>query len=156
MTTLLSSLKVIARPKIEPKPPILGKRMKLIEKLEEQLMMVQCNLKNEPFEVFKDKRIKDPDTGERTTVRKRKAVRPWYFADKEHYYFEIKVGLKTLELDKGKAAIDVGKKEDLPAIIKTLIEAVEKGELDQQILLLSPPKPPKLRKPKAAATASKE
>ena len=154
MTTLLSSLKMIARPKIEPKPAILGKRMKLIEKLEEQLAMVRCNLNNEPFEAFKDKRIKDPETGERKVVRRSKAVRPWYFDDKEHYYFEIKVGLKTLELDKGKAAIDVGKKDDLPAVIETVIKAVEKGELDQQILLLSPAKTPKTRKPKAAATTN--
>ena len=154
MTTLLSSLKVIARPKIEPKPPILGKRMKLIEKLEEQLAMVQCSLKNETFEAFKDKRIKDPETGERKVVRRRKALRPWYFDDKEHYYLEIKVGLRTLELEKGKAAIDVGKKEDIPTIIETLIKAVEKGELDQHILLLSPPKPPRTRKSKTAAAAA--
>lgn len=146
MTTLLSSLKVIARPKIEPKPPILSKRLKLIDKLEEQQAMVQCLLENKSYEAYKDKVIKDPDTGERKTIRKRKAVRPWYFDDNEHYYFEMKVGLKTLELDKGKAAIDIGKKEDLPAIIETLIKAVEKGELDQQILLLSPPKTPRASK----------
>ncbi|MGI5308188.1 DUF6641 family protein [Rheinheimera sp. WS51] len=146
MTTLLSSLKVIARPKIEPKPPILAKRLKLIDKLDEQLAMVQCLLQNQPFEAYKDKTIRDPDTGERKTVRKRKAVRAWYFDDNEHYYFELKVGLKTLELDKGKAAIDVGKKEDLPNVIETLIKAVEKGELDTHILQLSPAKPAKAAK----------
>ena len=30
-TSVLSTLKVIARPKIEHKPPVIGKRMKLIE-----------------------------------------------------------------------------------------------------------------------------
>lgn len=154
MTTLLSSLKVIVRPKIEPKPPILGKRMKLIEKLEEQLAMVQAMIDGQPYEAYRDKTIKDPETGERKTVRRRKAVRPWYFDDKEHYYFEIKVGLKTLELDKGKAAIDVGKKEDLPSVIRTLTKAVESGELDAQILLLSPAKPPK--QPRQAKAAAKQ
>lgn len=62
MTTLLSSLKVIDRPKIEPKPPILGKRMKLIERLDEQLAMVQCMLAGEPFEAFKEKVVKHPET----------------------------------------------------------------------------------------------
>lgn len=143
MTTLLSSLKVIARPKIEPKPPILGKRLKLIEKLDEQLAMAQAMIDGQSYEAFKEKTIKDPETGERKTVRKRKAVRPWYFDDNDHYYFEIKVGLKTLEIDKGKAAIDIGNKEALPSIIETLIKAVEAGELDTQILQLSPAKPPK-------------
>lgn len=154
MTSLLSSLKVIARPKIEAKPPILAKRMRLIEKLDEQQAMAQAMLDGQPYEAFKDKTIKDPETGERKTVRKRKAVRPWYFDDKEHYFFEIKVGLKTLELDKGKAAIDVGKKEDLPAVIGTLIKAVEAGELDTQILQLSPAKPPK--QPKQAKAPAKQ
>lgn len=146
--SILSSLKVIARPKIEPKPPILGKRLKLIEKLDEQHAMAQAMLDGQAYEAFKDKKVKDPETGERKTVRTRKAVRPWYFDDNEHYYFEIKVGLKTLELEKGKAAIDVGKKEDLPTVISTIIKAVESGELDAQILQLSPAKPPKPSKAK--------
>jgi hypothetical protein len=151
--SILSSLKVIARPKIEPKPPILGKRLKLIEKLDEQQAMAQAMLDGQAYEAYKDKKVKDPETGERKTVRTRKAVRPWYFDDNEHYYFEIKVGLKTLELEKGKAAIDVGKKEDLPTVISTIIKAVECGELDAQILLLSPAKPPK--PPKAKTTDKK-
>lgn len=146
MTTLLSSLKVIDRPKIEPKPPILGKRMKLIEKLDEQLAMVQCLLQNQAFEAFKDKSIKDPETGERKIVRKRKAVRPWYYDSDNHYYFEIKVGLKTMELAKGKTAIDVGPKDKLLEVIGIIIQAVERGELDQQILQVSPPKAPKVRR----------
>ncbi|GAA0560601.1 MAG: hypothetical protein CL577_09305 [Alteromonadaceae bacterium] len=151
--SILSSLKVIARPKIEPKPPILGKRLKLIEKLDEQQAMAQAMLDGQAYEAYKDKKVKDPETGERKTVRTRKAVRPWYFDDNEHYYFEIKVGLKTLELEKGKAAIDVGKKEDLPTVISTIIKAVESGELDAQILQLSPAKPPK--PPKAKTTDKK-
>lgn len=151
--SILSSLKVIARPKIEPKPPILGKRLKLIEKLDEQQAMAQAMLDGQAYEAYKDKKVKDPETGERKTVRTRKSVRPWYFDDNEHYYFEIKVGLKTLELEKGKAAIDVGKKEDLPTVISTIIKAVESGELDAQILQLSPAKPPK--PPKAKTTDKK-
>ena len=145
MTTLLSTLKVIDRPKIEPKPPILGKRMKLIERLDEQLAMAQCMLAGEAFEAFKEKVVKHPETGERQTIRKRKAVRPWYYDSNNHYYFEIKVGLKSMELDKGKTAIDVGPKENLLEVISTIIKAVEKGELDTHILALSPAKAPKLR-----------
>lgn len=155
MTTLLSSLKVIDRPKIEPKPPILGKRMKLIERLDEQLAMVQCMLAGEPFEAFKEKVVKHPETGERQTIRKRKAVRPWYYDANEHYYFEIKVGLKSMELEKGKTAIDVGPKDKLLDVIGTIIKAVEKGELDTHILALSPPKAPKVRNRASKTAAAK-
>lgn len=145
MTTLLSTLKVIDRPKIEAKPPILGKRMKLIDRLEEQLAMAKAMLDKTPFEAFREKSVKDPETGERKTIRKRRSVRPWYYDSKEHYYIEIKVGLKAIELEKGKTAIDVGAKEKLPDVINTIIQAVEKGELDTHILAVSPPKAPKVR-----------
>ena len=45
---------------------------------------------------FKEKVVKHPETGERQTIRKRKAVRPWYYDADEHYYFEIKLGLKSM------------------------------------------------------------
>lgn len=145
MTTLLSTLKVIDRPKIEAKPPILGKRMKLIDRLEEQLAMAKAMLDKTPFEAYREKSVKDPETGERKTIRKRRSVRPWYYDSNEHYYIEIKVGLKAIELEKGKTAIDVGAKEKLPDVINTIIHAVEKGELDTYILAISPPKGQKTR-----------
>ncbi len=152
MTTLLSTLKVIDRPKIEAKPPILGKRMKLIDRLEEQMAMAKAMLDKTPFEAFREKSVKDPETGERKTIRKRRSVRPWYYDSKEHYYIEIKVGLKAIELEKGKTAIDVGPKEKLLDVIHTIIQAVEKGELDTHILALSPAKQVKIRN-KSAKTA---
>ena len=153
MTTVLSSLKVIARPEIAPKPPVLGKRMKLLDKLDQQLSLAECMIEGREFEAYKERSVKDPETGERKKIRRRYIVRPWFYDSNEHYYFEIKVGLKTLELEKGKAAIDVGKKEDLPTVISTIIKAVESGELDAQILQLSPAKPPK--PPKAKTTDKK-
>lgn len=148
MTSILSSLKVIARPKIEPKPPIIGKRLRLIEKLDEQLAIAQALLDGQPFEAYRDKKVKDPETGERKTVRTRKAVRPWYFDDNNHYYFEIRVGFKAMEIDKGKSAIDVGDKAQLPTVINAIIKAVEAGELDQQIIQSKPEKPSKPKEPK--------
>lgn len=148
MTTLLSTLKVIYRPKIEAKPPILGKRMKLIDRLEEQLAMAKAMLDKTPFEAFREKSVKDPETGERKTIRKRRSVRPWYYDSNEHYYIEIKVGLKAIELEKGKTAIDVGPKEQLPDVINTIIQAVEKGELDSHIMAITSVKGGEKRAPK--------
>ena len=90
-TSVLSSLKVIARPKIEPKPPVIGKRLKLIERLEQQKEMAQCLIDNKRFEAFKEKKVKNPETGEITTQRRPTTVRPWYYDSDEHYYIEIKV-----------------------------------------------------------------
>lgn len=134
MTTLLSSLKVIARPEIAVKPPIIGKRTRLADKLKQQLDMAECFIQGSEFEAYREKSVKDPETGERKKVRRRITVRPWYYDSEGHYYFEVRIGIKPIELVKDKPAIDVGDKALLPDTIKLIIDAVEKGELDEFIL----------------------
>tara|TARA_Y100000310_G_C20694819_1_gene824863 strand:+ start:1188 stop:1649 length:462 start_codon:yes stop_codon:yes gene_type:complete len=140
-TSVLSTLKVIARPKIEHKPPVIGKRMKLIEKLEQQQELATCMIEKRPFEAYREKMVKDPVTGERKKQRRQVTVRPWYYDSDGHYYLEIKVNNKSIELQKDKHAIDVGDKAKLPELIDTIIKATEKGELDS--FLLAPPTPKK-------------
>lgn len=142
-TSVLSSLKVIARPKIEPKPPVIGKRTKLIDKLEQQKEMAQCLIENKRFEAFRDKKVKNPETGEVTVQRRPTTIRPWYYDSDGYYYLEVKVNNKPIELQKGKPAIDVGEKAQLPEVIDTIIQAVEKGELDDALLKPAVPKKPK-------------
>jgi hypothetical protein len=45
-----------------------------------------------------------------------------------------------LEIDKGKTAINVGKKEDLIPVIDALITAVRNGELDEAVKALDRPR----------------
>lgn len=142
-TSLLSSLKVIARPNIEQKPPVLRKRLKLLDKLEQQKEMAVCLLENKRFEAFREKRVKDPETGEISVQRRPTTIRPWYYDSNGHYYLEVKVQNKPVEFQKGKPAIDVGEKEQLPDVIDTIIKAVEKGEFDEFML---PPKTAKTAK----------
>ena len=139
-TSVLSSLKVIARPKIEPKPPVLGKRLKLIEKLEQQKEMAVCMIENRRFEAFRDKKVKNPETGEVTVQRRPTTVRPWYYDSDDHYYLEVKVNNKPIDIQKGKPAIDVGDKAKLPEVIDTIIKATESGELDDFLLKPAVPK----------------
>ena len=139
-TSVLSSLKVIARPKIEPKPPVLGKRLKLIEKLEQQKEMAVCMIENRRFEAFRDKKVKNPETGEVTVQRRPTTVKPWYYDSDDHYYLEVKVNNKPIDLQKGKPAIDVGEKAKLPEVIDTIIKATESGELDEFLLKPAVPK----------------
>ncbi len=139
-TSVLSSLKVIARPKIEPKPPVLGKRLKLIEKLEQQKEMAICMIENRRFEAFRDKKVKNPETGEVTVQRRPTTIRPWYYDSDDHYYLEVKVNNKPIELQKGKPSIDIGDKAKLPEVIDTIIKATESGELDEFLLKPAIPK----------------
>ncbi|AAN56861.1 hypothetical protein HRJ35_20730 [Shewanella oneidensis MR-1] len=155
MTTVLSSLKVIARPEIAPKPPVLGKRMKLLDKLDQQLSLAECMIEGREFEAYKERSVKDPETGERKKIRRRYIVRPWFYDSNEHYYFEVRISNKPIELEKGCPAIDVGEKANLPAVIKVVINAVEKGELDEQLLAPVPKIGKKASTDKASSKASK-
>ncbi len=131
-TTLLSSLKAIARPEIV-KSPVLAKRMKLIERLEEQLAMVNAKLANQPFSAFKQKTVKDPVSGEKITTQVPRKIRAWYFDNNQHFYLEIKLGGKVLELQPNMPTIDVGTFAELPNVLQILIGATEKGELDDYL-----------------------
>lgn len=134
MTTLLSSLKVIARPEIAVKPPIVAKRTRLVDKLKQQLEMAECFIQGTIFEAYREKSMKDPETGERKKVRRRINVRPWYYDNEGHYYLEVRVGIRPIEFVKDKPAIDVGDKAKLPETIQLIIDAVENGELDDLLL----------------------
>jgi hypothetical protein len=133
-TNVLSSLKVIARPEIASKLPVLAKRMKLIERLEEQSAMAVALRDKQPFTAFKDKTVKDEESGEKTTIKVPRKIRPWYFENSGHYYFEVKLGGKAWEIEPNKPTIDVGDLPNLPEVIKIIISAVEKGELDTYLL----------------------
>ncbi|MDI5833421.1 MULTISPECIES: hypothetical protein [Shewanella] len=156
MTTVLSSLKVIARPEIAPKPPVLGKRMKLLDKLDQQLSLAECMIEGREFEAYKERSVKDPETGERKKIRRRYIVRPWFYDSNEHYYFEVRISNKPIELEKGCPAIDVGEKANLPAVIKVVIDAVEKGELDEQLLAPAPKIGKKAKTDKTSANTEKQ
>lgn len=132
--SVLSSLKITARPEIKQKPPVLNKRMKLINRLEQQKELATCMLEDKPFVAYKEKMVKDPETGERTKQRRQVSVRPWYYDTGGHYYLEVKIGIKPIELQKGKPAIDVGDRTKLPDTIETLIKAVEAGEMDNFLM----------------------
>ena len=102
--------------------------------------MAVCMIENRRFEAFRDKKVKNPETGEVTVQRRPTTVRPWYYDSDDHYYLEVKVNNKPIELQKGKPSIDIGDKAKLPEVIDTIIKATESGELDEFLLKPAVPK----------------
>ena len=84
--------------------------------------------------------FKNPETGEVTVQRRPTTIRPWYYDSDDHYYLEVKVHNKPIELQKGKPSIDIGDKAKLPEVIETIIKATESGELDEFLLKPAVPK----------------
>ncbi len=78
--------------------------------------------------------MKDAESGERRNVEMQKRVRAWWWtAENSRVHMHVKYGAKTLELAKGKQAIEVGTLDDLIPTLDTLKAAVAAGELDTQI-----------------------
>jgi len=130
-----------------PKPganPTLDRRAKVIERLEEQkLLLTDPTYK-------RTVRTSVKKDGERIAVEKQQRVLPWWRSVQNGTYaFFIRVGFKPLEFDKGKTAIAVPSLDKLPSVIDTLITAVRNGELDEQLAQAAKQATPK--KPRKAA-----
>jgi hypothetical protein len=124
---ILKSLTFTTVPKIGANPT-LDRRAKVIERLEEQKLLL-----NDPTykRIVRTSVKKD---GERTTVEKHQRVLPWWRSVQNGTYaFFIRAGFKPIELDKGKTAIAVAALDKLPSVIDTLITAVRNGELDEAL-----------------------
>ncbi len=135
----LQALTFTAKPKIEAVNPIEVKRAKLIIRLNEQRALVQCLLNNTEYTAFKDVYIVDEESGEKRKVKRPKRVRPWFYQAADKYYFEIKYGTKSLEIQKNKPAIDVGDKNELLTAIDTVIDATKQGFLDTELKAVKGP-----------------
>jgi hypothetical protein len=67
-------------------------------------------------------------------IERPKRMRPWYWmSGAGGCYFSVWYGSKVLELKPGLTAIQVPKREDIPNVIITIMEAVKLGEPDIQI-----------------------
>jgi hypothetical protein len=138
--TTLKSLTFTTVPKIGANPT-LDRRAKVIERLEEQkLLLADPTYKRTVRSSVK----KD---GERTTVEKHQRVLPWWRSVQNGTYaLFIRAGYKPLEFAKDKTAIAVPSLDKLPGVIDTLIAAVRNGELDEQLAQAAKQATPKKRK----------
>ena len=124
MASILKSLKFTTIPKSNP-DPVLARRAKLIERLQEQKALIQ-----NPSLTRKIIRKVKKD-GQTTAEEHEVKVLPWWRADeKGQVVFFIRSGWRMIELEKGKPGILVGGQERLGPSIDLIIEATKAGELD--------------------------
>ena len=129
----LSKLKIVAQAAKRQQTKTEHRRGKLLEKLDDQLAMVQALIDGEIF--TRNRRAwQKNEAGERVLVERVKRTRPWYWmSGAGGCYFSVWYGSRLLELRPGMTAISVNRREDLPDAIRGLMDAVKQGELDIQI-----------------------
>ena len=109
------------------------RRKKLAEQLTEQLKLAEAALGGMAYQ--RTKAAWDTDAaGNRYRVQRPVKLRQWWtVADGGAVQFGVRYGAVPLQLQQGKTAVEVTKLADLPLVIKTLLQAVEAGELDAAV-----------------------
>ncbi len=130
----LNGLKLSTAKKPTHIPQILFRRNKLSNKLWEQIQLAKSQLDGTSFVVKKFRSVIDKETGLRKQVEVPKRLREWWFMNEQgKMCVSIRYGTQMIELAKGKYSIEVESAQALIKALETVKQAVESGELDNQI-----------------------
>jgi len=132
---VLANLKLVTSQKQRTISPIVQRRQKLIDKIDEQLKSCEAQKAGEEYAPKRMRTYTNKHTGERMTVEAVKRVKNWFWiADDGKINLSIKYGSKTLTLNKkGANAIQLATGDELIAALSSLKAAVADGELDEAI-----------------------
>jgi len=129
----LAKLKLVASKRERNLSPIIVRRNKLASKIDEQLQFATAQKEGL---LYAPKRIKyvTNNTGERIPVDTTKRIKEWFWTTSNNKInLSVRYGSKTLELAKGKNAIELSTGDELLATLSLLKDAVIAGELDEAI-----------------------
>ena len=145
--THLNTLAFVSIPKHSPLNPVLLRRNRLLDRLEEQKLLVA-----DPTYSPMSKRWQKTPDGSKALVDHYRRIRPWWRREEAgNIILTVRVGLKALEFEKGKAGIAVGAPERLESVLDTLIAAATSGELDRLLEVPTTAEGRGVPKPKKAA-----
>ena len=132
--SILNGLKLSTAKKPTHIPQIVFRRNKLSNKLWEQIQLAKSQLDGTSFVVKKFRSVIDKETGLRKQVEVPKRLREWWFMNEQgKMCVSIRYGTQMIELAKGKYSIEVESAQALIKALETVKQAVESGELDNQI-----------------------
>ena len=136
--SVLNTLKLVTSKQAKSTNPVVAKRTKLCEKIEQQIKLCEAHAAGQIYAPTRLKSVVD-EAGNRTVIETAKRVSPWYWAaDGGKFNLAIRYGAKTLPLAKGgKNAIEIGTQAELVNVLQTIKAAVIAGELDDAIAEVS-------------------
>lgn len=134
----LSSFKLVAAKRPIELSPVVQRRNRLIAKIWEQTELAKAQQNGQTFAPMHFRNIKDAVTGIGRRIETPKRIKPWWFTSESgKLCLLVRYGAKSLELAKGKTAIEIATHADLIPTLDMLKIAVGAGELDAQIELIS-------------------
>ena len=134
----LSALKFVASKPQLGNSPKHARRLKLSNKLHEQIQMAKAIQSGTEFVPVKIRSIKDEATGETRKVEIPKRLKPWWWSsDNGKMCITVRYGALTLEVVEGKNAIETENIAGVVTTLEVLRSAVDAGELDARIEAIS-------------------
>jgi hypothetical protein len=134
----LSALKFVASKPQQGNSPKHARRLKLSNKLHEQIQMAKAVQFGTEFLPVKIRTIKDEVTGETSKVEIPKRLKPWWWlSENGKMCLTVRYGARTLEVVEGKNAIETENIAGVITTLEVLRTAVDAGELDARIEAVS-------------------
>ena len=132
-TTSLSALKLTTARKPRALPDVVKRRNKLLSKLKEQRELALAQSEGRTYVPRRLRTMRDADGN--STVREMPVrIKPWWWTgEKNETLLSVFYGSKTLELGKGKTAVEIANPRELVNVLDVLIIATQNAELDAQI-----------------------
>ena len=132
-TTSLAALKLTAARKPRALPDVVKRRNKLLSKLKEQRELALAQSEGRTYVPRRLRTMRDADGN--TTVREVPVrIKAWWWTgEKNETLLSVFYGSKTLELGKGKTAVEIANPRELVNALDVLIIATQNAELDAQI-----------------------
>ena len=130
-TSALATLKLTTARKPRALPDVIKRRNKLLNKLSEQRELAMAQLEGRNYTPKRLRTVRDVATGERTVREMPVRIKAWWWTgEKNETLLSIFYGSKTLELAKGKTAIEIADYKQLVSVLDTVITATQNAELD--------------------------
>lgn len=130
-TSVLATLKLTAARKARALPDVVRRRNKLIKKLTEQRELALALSEGRHYAPSRLRTLVDRHTGERVVKEVPVRIKPWFWTgEKGETLLSVFYGSKTLELSKGKSAIEIASPKDIANVLDALITATHNCELD--------------------------
>lgn len=134
MSALLAGLKMVNAKRQSHADPIEFRRLKLIRKIDEQILLCQAVQNGTAHVVKRQRKVTDEATGDVRSITVERTVRPmWFTSSNGKKVLQLRYGSKVIEIQKGKNAIAIDDDQSLLEVLQTVRGAVEGGELDVQI-----------------------
>ena len=133
----LSKLTLTSYRRTHPnRDPIEERRRKTLAALTQQKLVLEAALKGQEHTITKLGWARDAD-GNRQSVKKTHAVRPWFFQDAQGWVVQLKYGARVVPLDADNNAVIVQSLDDVSTVLDVFAKAVSAGELDTALATLA-------------------